>query len=82
VQVFCGQTPLLHAPPAAQPQVPPHPSLPPHVPSCGQCGAQQVPWNTTVPPGHGQVPPQLFGLPASVPSGGQIGVQQAPPDRT
>jgi len=81
VQVFCGQRPFVQLP-LAQPQVPPQPSEPPHVPSCGQCGAQHAPWKTTVPPGQGHVPPQLFGLPASEPSGGQTGWQQAPSTST
>lgn len=41
-QVFCGQRPLLQLP-LAQPHVPPQPSVPPQVPSCEQCGAQQAP---------------------------------------
>lgn len=78
VQVFCGQRPFVQAPPPGQPQVPPHPSLAPQVPSCGQWGVQQVPCVATVPLGQAQVPPQLFGLPFCEPSGGQIGWQQAP----
>lgn len=77
-QVFCGQTPLAQAAPLAQPHTPPHPLLAPQVPSCGQLGLQHVPWYATVPPGQGQMPPQLFDLPLSEPSGGQIGWQQAP----
>jgi hypothetical protein len=42
VQVFPGQRPALHVPPPAQPQVPPHLSLPPQVPSLGQYGSQQA----------------------------------------
>ena len=42
VQAFCGQRPFVQVP-EAQPHVPPHPSVPPQVPSCGQCGAQHAP---------------------------------------
>jgi hypothetical protein len=43
VQALAGQSPLVHAPPPAQPQVPPQPSPFPQVPSAGQLGLQQLP---------------------------------------
>jgi hypothetical protein len=43
VQVFVGHIPFVHLPPPVQPQVPPHPSLAPQVPSFGQLGVQQLP---------------------------------------
>ena len=43
VQVFDGHMPFVHLTPPAQPQVPPHPSAPPQVPSFAHFGVQQLP---------------------------------------
>jgi hypothetical protein len=43
VQVFDGHMPFVHLPPPVQPQVPPHPSAAPQVPSLGHFGVQQLP---------------------------------------
>jgi len=43
VQTLPGQTPPVHVPPPAQPQVPPQPLPAPQVPSVGQLGLQQPP---------------------------------------
>jgi hypothetical protein len=60
-QLFTAQAPPTHTPPLLQPQVPPHPSEAPQVPSTGHAGLQHLPAATWEPGGQLQVPPQPSG---------------------
>jgi len=78
VHTFAGHNPLVHAPPPAQPHVPPHESPPPHVPSVAQRGLQQLPPYRTDPLWQPHVFPQPSVMPPRESFVGQFGAQHAP----